>query len=46
MRHGIVSIYLIEGNDKYSNSILFELHIDITKMTRAAKLSSHSSKAN
>ena len=46
MRHVIVSIYLIAGNYLYSNSILSELHIDITKMTRAAKLSSHSCKAN
>ena len=46
MRHVIVSIYLISRNYPYSNSILSELHIDITKMTRAAKLSSHSCKAN
>ena len=45
-RHIIISIYLIEENYQYSNSILSELHIDITKMTRAAKLSSHSFKAN
>ena len=42
----IVSIHFIKGSYQYSSSILSELHIDITKMTRAAKLSSHSFKAN
>ena len=45
-RHFIVSIHLIKGGYQYSSSILSELHIDITKMTRAAKLSSHSFEAN